>query len=62
MSLLLDAIRRAGDNAGQRGEIVDQVFDTSDFDSAIGTFSIDDNGDTTLDRGRRLPAARTAGL
>ena len=23
---------------------------TTDFDSAVGTFSIDDNGDTSLDR------------
>jgi branched-chain amino acid transport system substrate-binding protein len=50
MSLLLDAIRRAGDRAGRRAEIVKQVFDTSNFKSAVGTFSIDDNGDTTLQR------------
>jgi branched-chain amino acid transport system substrate-binding protein len=50
MSLLLDAIRRAGDDANGREEIVKQVFDTEDFRSVIGTFSIDENGDTTLDR------------
>jgi branched-chain amino acid transport system substrate-binding protein len=50
MSLLLDAIRRAGDDASKRGELVSQVLDTSDFSSAVGTFSIDDNGDTSLDR------------
>jgi branched-chain amino acid transport system substrate-binding protein len=48
MSLLLDAIRRAGKDAKRRGEIVKQVLDTRDFHSVIGTFSIDDNGDTTL--------------
>jgi len=50
MSLALDAIRRAGENANQRDEIVQQVFDTTDFRSVIGTFSIDENGDTTLAR------------
>lgn len=48
MSLLLDAIRRAGKDAKQRDEIVKQVLETRDFKSVIGTFSIDDNGDTTL--------------
>jgi branched-chain amino acid transport system substrate-binding protein len=50
MSLLLDAIRRAGSGAGKRGKIVDEVLATRDFDSVIGTFSLDDNGDTTLNR------------
>jgi branched-chain amino acid transport system substrate-binding protein len=50
MSVLLDAIRRAGSGAGKRGKIVDEVFATSDFDSAIGKISFDENGDTELDR------------
>jgi branched-chain amino acid transport system substrate-binding protein len=50
MSVLLDAIRRAGGSAGKRGKIVDEVFATSDFDSAIGKLSFDENGDTSLDR------------
>jgi branched-chain amino acid transport system substrate-binding protein len=50
MSLLLDAIRRAGESANRRQEIVRRVFETSNFRSAVGTFSIDDNGDTSLDR------------
>jgi branched-chain amino acid transport system substrate-binding protein len=50
MSLLLDVIRRAGGRASRRGEIVDRLFETRDFESAIGTFSLDANGDTTLDR------------
>jgi branched-chain amino acid transport system substrate-binding protein len=49
MSVLLDAIQRAGSNAGKRGRIVDELFATRDFESAIGTFSFDVNGDTTLD-------------
>jgi branched-chain amino acid transport system substrate-binding protein len=48
MALLLDAIGRAGDDAGRRGEIVDRVFETEALRSVIGTFSIDDNGDTDL--------------
>ncbi len=48
MSLLLDAIRRAGKDAKRRGEVLKQVLDTTDFNSVIGTFSIDDNGDTTI--------------
>jgi branched-chain amino acid transport system substrate-binding protein len=50
MSLLLDAIRRAGTRASEREQIVDSLFETKDFESAIGTFSLDDKGDTTLDR------------
>jgi branched-chain amino acid transport system substrate-binding protein len=48
MSLLLDAIRRAGSNANKRGQIVDELFATRNFKSVIGTFSLDENGDTTL--------------
>ena len=50
MSLLLDAIRRAGDDGDERERVVDEVFDTSGFASPLGSFSIDENGDTTLDR------------
>jgi branched-chain amino acid transport system substrate-binding protein len=60
MALLLEAIRRAGDDAGRRGEIVNRVFDTEGFRSVIGTFSIDDNGDTSLVKiaGYRLRGGR----
>jgi branched-chain amino acid transport system substrate-binding protein len=50
MLLLLDAIDRAGDRAGQRGEIISKVLDTRNFQSPIGAFAIDDNGDTSLDK------------
>ena len=60
MTLLLDAIGRAGDDAPERDRVVEQTLATTDFDSAIGKFSIDDNGDTSLDRiaGYRLRGDR----
>ena len=50
MSMLLDAIRRAGKDADERDRVVEEALATTDFESAVGTFSIDDNGDTSLDR------------
>ena len=60
MTLLLDAIGRAGDDAPERDRVVEQTLATTDFDSAVGKFSIDDNGDTSLDRiaGYRLRGDR----
>jgi branched-chain amino acid transport system substrate-binding protein len=49
MSLLLDAIRRAGDGGDDRGAVVDEVLSTTDRHSVLGSYSIDGNGDTTLD-------------
>jgi branched-chain amino acid transport system substrate-binding protein len=48
MSLLLDAIERAGSSGNQRDDVIRETFDTSRFHSPVGTFSIDDNGDTSL--------------
>jgi branched-chain amino acid transport system substrate-binding protein len=48
MSLLLDVIRRAGDQASEREEMVKRVLETKDFESVIGTFSLNVNGDTDL--------------
>jgi branched-chain amino acid transport system substrate-binding protein len=48
MSLLLDAIRRAGGAGRDREQVIRKVFDTNNFDSVLGRFSIDDNGDTNL--------------
>ena len=48
MSLLLDAIRRAGGSGGDRERVIRELFETDDYDSVVGTFSIDDNGDTSL--------------
>ncbi len=50
MTLLLDAIARAGKDAGERDRVVKETLSTTGFDSAVGTFSIDHNGDTSLDR------------
>ncbi len=48
MSLVLDAIARAGGSGRSRDRIIREIFDTSNYDSVVGRFSIDDNGDTTL--------------
>jgi branched-chain amino acid transport system substrate-binding protein len=48
MSLLLDAIKRAGDNGNDRGAVVDQLMATKDRKGVFGTYSIDKNGDITL--------------
>jgi branched-chain amino acid transport system substrate-binding protein len=50
MSLVLDALVRAGDQAAERKRVVEEVLDTTNFNSVVGRFSIDDNGDTSLDR------------
>jgi branched-chain amino acid transport system substrate-binding protein len=46
MRLALDAIQRSGD--GSHESIVKALFDTKDRESVLGTYSIDENGDTTL--------------
>jgi branched-chain amino acid transport system substrate-binding protein len=48
MSVLIDAIRRAGGAGRDRERVIRRLFDTKNFDSVLGRFSIDDNGDTTL--------------
>jgi branched-chain amino acid transport system substrate-binding protein len=50
MAVILDSIRRAGDSGDDREAVVDAFFDTRDRDSVLGTYSIDEVGDTTLDR------------
>jgi branched-chain amino acid transport system substrate-binding protein len=46
MRLALDAIARS--ETGDKADILAALFDTSDRESVLGTYSIDDNGDTTL--------------
>jgi branched-chain amino acid transport system substrate-binding protein len=46
MRLALDAIERSG--TGERADVVKALFETKDRDSVLGTYSIDENGDTTL--------------
>jgi branched-chain amino acid transport system substrate-binding protein len=46
MRLALDAIQRS--KTGNKEDIVKALFDTKDRESVLGTYSIDENGDTTL--------------
>ncbi len=48
MSLALDSIKRAADQGGDRQAVIDQFFATKDRESVLGTYSINENGDTTL--------------
>jgi branched-chain amino acid transport system substrate-binding protein len=48
MALALDAIKRAGDKGNDRAEVVKALLATEDRESVLGTYSIDENGDTTL--------------
>jgi branched-chain amino acid transport system substrate-binding protein len=46
MRLALDSIERSG--TGEKADILGALFDTTDRESVLGTYSIDENGDTTL--------------
>ncbi|NUT55925.1 MAG: branched-chain amino acid ABC transporter substrate-binding protein [Thermoleophilia bacterium] len=46
MRLALDAIERS--ETGKKEDVLKALFDTKDRDSVLGTYSIDENGDTTL--------------
>jgi len=46
MSLALDAIDRS--KTGDKADIIKALFATKDRNSVLGTYSIDENGDTTL--------------
>jgi branched-chain amino acid transport system substrate-binding protein len=46
MRLVLDAVERAG--SANKEDILKALFDTKDRSSVLGTYSIDENGDTTL--------------
>ena len=46
MRLALDAIERSG--TGSKEDIIKALFETQDRSSVLGTYSIDENGDTTL--------------
>jgi branched-chain amino acid transport system substrate-binding protein len=45
--LILDVLERAEDPT-DRASVVEAMFETTDRDSILGTYSIDENGDTTL--------------
>ena len=46
--LVIDAIRRAGERGDERAAVVEQLFKTRGRESVLGTYDIDENGDTTL--------------
>jgi branched-chain amino acid transport system substrate-binding protein len=48
MGVTLDAIKRAGDKGNDRQAVVDEFFKTKARESVLGTYDIDENGDTTL--------------
>jgi branched-chain amino acid transport system substrate-binding protein len=53
MSLMLDAIRRAGDGGRRdvtRSRVLHEIFATRDHASVLGTYSVDASGDTSLSR------------
>jgi branched-chain amino acid transport system substrate-binding protein len=60
MAVALDSIRRAGERGDYRAAVVNAFFDTEDRDSILGTYSIDEVGNTTLGRmaGYRLVGGR----
>jgi branched-chain amino acid transport system substrate-binding protein len=59
MAVVLDSIGRAGEPV-DRSAVIDAFFDTVDRRSVLGTYSIDELGNTTLDRmtGYRVRAGR----
>ena len=48
MSVILDALQRAGDKANDRQAVIDQFFQTKGRKSVLGTYDIDQNGDVSL--------------
>jgi branched-chain amino acid transport system substrate-binding protein len=58
MSLLLDAMNRAGAACADRAAVVAQVFATRGRESVIGKYSIDKDGDVTTSRFGRFVIRR----
>ncbi len=60
MAVILDSIRRAGSAGDDRDAVLGAFFDTRDRRSILGSYSIDEVGDTTLRRlaGYRVRAGR----
>jgi branched-chain amino acid transport system substrate-binding protein len=48
MSIALEAIKNAGDKGNDRQAVVDEFFKIKGRESVLGTYDIDENGDTTL--------------
>ena len=50
-NVMLDAIERAAEEAGgvpERQAVIDEVFATEDYEGVLGTWSFDEEGDTSL--------------
>jgi branched-chain amino acid transport system substrate-binding protein len=51
-NVMLDAIERASEEAGgevpDREAVVEQIFATKDYEGVLGTWSFDEDGDTSL--------------
>jgi branched-chain amino acid transport system substrate-binding protein len=50
MSVVLEAIRRAGERGNDRQAVIDRFFQTTDRHSVLGTYSVLASGETTLPR------------
>ena len=50
MSVVLDAIRRAGGHGNDRQTVIDRFFALKNRDSVLGRYSIEADGETTLSR------------
>jgi branched-chain amino acid transport system substrate-binding protein len=50
MSVVLDAIRRAGPRGNDRQAVIDSFFQTHNRDSVLGRYSMQADGETTLSR------------
>ena len=48
MAVTLEAIKNAGEKGNDRQAVVDEFFKIKGRDSVLGTYDIDENGDTTL--------------
>src|SRR5918999_1632332 len=48
MRLVLDTIEGLGDQGGDRQALIDALFEVKGRQSVLGTYDIDENGDTTL--------------
>jgi branched-chain amino acid transport system substrate-binding protein len=50
MSVVLDAIRRAGAQGNNRQTVIERFFQTTNRDSVLGRYSVEADGETTLPR------------
>jgi branched-chain amino acid transport system substrate-binding protein len=48
MALALDTLKRAGAKANDRASVAQELFNTKNRESVLGTYSLDANGDTSL--------------